>query len=267
MKTILVKGDWSPFSSADLTAACADFSQRAETHGLNFQLIKNAPESMEDYFDYVITVKRTTEASPALDAYAPPIVAFLTDRKRATMEEVLGQALRLPRSQWTPAEQRRVGKILKGMSWGRQRVQGEQPEWHYAAPGYFDPSEGDGRFLQCAACTGYFGRMPYQSKTTCPCGECEPIGLYPPLQSERSSEPDPASQAFQSAPSQAPSKPTSGHSHSAAPTSRRGERETAQRTRQSPHRPAHSETDHSQVSPIVESDSISESACNSTGQL
>lgn len=154
--------------------------------------------------DYVVTVERPDDSR---DYIAPhprqtAIDAFLDGRVRVTMLEIFEDCLGLPIAQWSKSEQRRVGKALSALKWTRQRkVEDGVTSWFYAAPGYSDPYDGDGRFRQCVVCTGYYGRAYYGQFTPCPCGECEPAELYPPLQPEKSQQHDPALHHHQNAPS------------------------------------------------------------------
>lgn len=72
------------------------------------------------------------------DVYEAVIAKFVELVPKVTMEELLGQALKLDVSKWTPAEQRRVGKCMKSLGWVRERerkanAKGKR-DWYYVRP-------------------------------------------------------------------------------------------------------------------------------------
>lgn len=81
------------------------------------------------------------------DVYEDRIGRAIDALSRITMEEILGDILKLDTSKWTLPEQRRVGKALKSLGWVRKRESGGRRQWFYV-PGEDDnlgtaPAGGD----------------------------------------------------------------------------------------------------------------------------
>ncbi|KWC82751.1 VapE domain-containing protein [Burkholderia cepacia] len=68
------------------------------------------------------------------DVFEPMIARFIEGRARVTMEEILGDCLKLDISKWTPAEQRRIGKAIKSIGWIRKRESKGARGWYYERP-------------------------------------------------------------------------------------------------------------------------------------
>ncbi|WP_186169802.1 VapE domain-containing protein [Burkholderia gladioli] len=70
------------------------------------------------------------------DVFEPMIARFVDSRAdgRVTMEDILGECLKLDISKWTPAEQRRIGKVMKVIGWIRKRDSKGSRGWYYEAP-------------------------------------------------------------------------------------------------------------------------------------
>ncbi|MBY4866768.1 virulence protein E [Burkholderia anthina] len=68
------------------------------------------------------------------DVFEPMIARFIEMKDRVTMEEILGECLKLDMSKWTPAEQRRIGKAIKSIGWIRKRETKGGREWYYQRP-------------------------------------------------------------------------------------------------------------------------------------
>ncbi|RQR37841.1 VapE domain-containing protein [Burkholderia sp. Bp9142] len=68
------------------------------------------------------------------DVFEPMIARFIELRDRVTMEEILGECLKLDMSKWTPAEQRRIGKAIKSIGWIRKRETKGGRGWYYQRP-------------------------------------------------------------------------------------------------------------------------------------
>lgn len=120
----------------------------------------------------------------------------------------------------------------------------------------FDPSGGDGRFKQCAACSGYYGRRFYaRDVNPCPCGRCEPAELYQPLLPEKSQPRDPVLHRIRTALSRALARMTARRS----PPAMRSERfraadlDALEIHRNSYRLERRSDTDRPHASPFVES--------------
>lgn len=71
------------------------------------------------------------------DAYIGVIQKYLIGKSQCTMEEVLGDALKLDTAKWTKPEQQRVGRCMSEIGWIRKRdskiVDGKRP-WIYVRP-------------------------------------------------------------------------------------------------------------------------------------
>lgn len=65
------------------------------------------------------------------DVYEDKIARHLEMQTRVTMEEILGDVLKLDTSKWTLPEQRRVGKALKSLGWVRKRETTGKRGWYY----------------------------------------------------------------------------------------------------------------------------------------
>jgi putative DNA primase/helicase len=65
------------------------------------------------------------------DVYEDRIARHLDLNGRVTMEEILGDVLKLDTSKWTLPEQRRVGKALKSLGWVRKRESTGRRGWYY----------------------------------------------------------------------------------------------------------------------------------------
>ncbi|NIF80152.1 virulence protein E [Paraburkholderia sp. Cy-641] len=65
------------------------------------------------------------------DVYEDRIARHLDLSGRVTMEEILGDVLKLDTSKWTLPEQRRVGKALKSLGWVRKRETTGKRGWYY----------------------------------------------------------------------------------------------------------------------------------------
>jgi predicted P-loop ATPase len=72
------------------------------------------------------------------DVYETMIARHIALLSKVTMEDILGDCLKLEISKWTPAEQRRVGKAMKSLGWVRKRESTGNREWFYTPP---DPIE------------------------------------------------------------------------------------------------------------------------------
>ncbi|MGN7985156.1 VapE domain-containing protein [Burkholderia sp. 22313] len=68
------------------------------------------------------------------DVFEPMIARFIEMRDRVTMEDILGECLKLDISKWTPAEQRRIGKAIKSIGWVRKRESKGDRGWYYMRP-------------------------------------------------------------------------------------------------------------------------------------
>ncbi|QCU53082.1 virulence protein E [Burkholderia pseudomallei] len=68
------------------------------------------------------------------DVFEPMIARFIELRDKVTMEEILGECLKLDISKWTPAEQRRIGKAIKSIGWVRKRESKGARGWYYERP-------------------------------------------------------------------------------------------------------------------------------------
>ncbi len=68
------------------------------------------------------------------DVFEPMIARFIDGRDTVTMEEILGDCLKLDISKWTPAEQRRIGKAIKAIGWVRKRETKGARGWYYQRP-------------------------------------------------------------------------------------------------------------------------------------
>lgn len=68
------------------------------------------------------------------DVFEPMIARFIEMRDTVTMEEILGECLKLDISKWTPAEQRRIGKAIKSIGWVRKRETKGARGWYYQRP-------------------------------------------------------------------------------------------------------------------------------------
>ncbi|WP_213778864.1 VapE domain-containing protein [Caballeronia sp. dw_276] len=75
------------------------------------------------------------------DIYETMIAKHIAVLSRITMQDILGDCLKLEISKWTPAEQRRVGKALKSIGWIRKRESSGTREWYYTAPDPIDDIE------------------------------------------------------------------------------------------------------------------------------
>lgn len=67
---------------------------------------------------------------PSIDD--PLVVAIdraLRDRSRVELAEVLDEVLMLPANKWTPAEVRRISRVLTELGWTRRRAEGGG--WYY----------------------------------------------------------------------------------------------------------------------------------------
>lgn len=71
------------------------------------------------------------------DAYIGVIQKYLVGKTQCTMEEILGDALKLDIAKWTRPEQQRIGRCMSEMGWKRKRdtriVDGKRP-WVYLRP-------------------------------------------------------------------------------------------------------------------------------------
>jgi predicted P-loop ATPase/phage/plasmid primase-like uncharacterized protein len=65
------------------------------------------------------------------DVYEDKIAKYLELVNRVTMEEILGECLKLDTSKWTLPEQRRIGKALKSLGWVRKRESTGRRGWYY----------------------------------------------------------------------------------------------------------------------------------------
>ncbi|CAG4906218.1 VapE domain-containing protein [Paraburkholderia saeva] len=68
------------------------------------------------------------------DIYETMIARHIEMLSKVTMEQILGDCLKLEISKWTPAEQRRVGKAMKSLGWVRKRASTGNREWYYTPP-------------------------------------------------------------------------------------------------------------------------------------
>ncbi|AEA59762.1 VapE domain-containing protein [Burkholderia gladioli] len=68
------------------------------------------------------------------DVFEPMIARFVEMKDRVTMEDILGECLKLDISKWTPAEQRRIGKVMKVIGWIRKRESKGTRGWYYERP-------------------------------------------------------------------------------------------------------------------------------------
>lgn len=75
------------------------------------------------------------------DVYETMIAKHIAMLSKVTMQDILGDCLKLEISKWTPAEQRRVGKALKSIGWVRKRESSGSREWYYTAPEPVDEHE------------------------------------------------------------------------------------------------------------------------------
>lgn len=75
------------------------------------------------------------------DVYEVMIAKHIALLSKVSMQDILGDCLKLEISKWTPAEQRRVGKALKSIGWVRKRESSGSREWYYTAPDPVDDIE------------------------------------------------------------------------------------------------------------------------------
>jgi putative DNA primase/helicase len=75
------------------------------------------------------------------DVYEVMIAKHIAALSKVSMQDILGDCLKLEISKWTPAEQRRVGKALKSIGWIRKRESSGSREWYYTAPDPVDEIE------------------------------------------------------------------------------------------------------------------------------
>lgn len=76
--------------------------------------------------------EREPDQRPSIDD--PFVVAIdraLRDRNRVELAEVLGDVLMLPVDKWTPAEARRISRVLTELGWTRRRAEGGRRGWYY----------------------------------------------------------------------------------------------------------------------------------------
>lgn len=62
------------------------------------------------------------------DAWESLVEAFVLDRQRVTIQQILGSALRLEHSEWGQSEQNRAARCLKRLGWERKRVRVKRSE-------------------------------------------------------------------------------------------------------------------------------------------
>lgn len=65
------------------------------------------------------------------DAYEDKIQAWLTGKGECTMEQLLGDCLKLETSKWTKAEQTRIGEAMQVLGWERKRKSSGQRGYYY----------------------------------------------------------------------------------------------------------------------------------------
>ncbi|CAE6880227.1 VapE domain-containing protein [Paraburkholderia domus] len=68
------------------------------------------------------------------DIYETMIARHIAMLSKVTMEDILGDCLKLEIAKWSPAEQRRVGKAMKSLGWIRKRESSGNREWYYTPP-------------------------------------------------------------------------------------------------------------------------------------
>jgi predicted P-loop ATPase/phage/plasmid primase-like uncharacterized protein len=68
------------------------------------------------------------------DIYETMIARFVAMLTKVTMEDILGDCLKLEIAKWTPNEQRRVGKAMKSLGWVRKRESTGNRDWYYTPP-------------------------------------------------------------------------------------------------------------------------------------
>lgn len=74
------------------------------------------------------------EARFEVDVLESRIARDLKLRPSVTMEEIMDDILKIEITKQTPAEQRRVGKVMKRLGWTRQRGTTGDREWYYVPP-------------------------------------------------------------------------------------------------------------------------------------
>ncbi|MDE1007533.1 MAG: virulence protein E [Paraburkholderia fungorum] len=72
------------------------------------------------------------------DIYETMIARHIAMLSKVTMEDILGDCLKLEIAKWSPAEQRRVGKAMKSLGWIRKRESSGNREWYYTPPDPID---------------------------------------------------------------------------------------------------------------------------------
>jgi predicted P-loop ATPase len=68
------------------------------------------------------------------DVYESMIAQFLIGKRRVTVEEIMGECLKLEVSKMTKPEQRRVGAAMKSLGWIRKRESKGARQWYYTLP-------------------------------------------------------------------------------------------------------------------------------------
>lgn len=68
------------------------------------------------------------------DIYETMIARHIAMLSKVTMEDILGDCLKLEIAKWTPAEQRRIGKAIKSLGWVRKRESTGNRDWYYTPP-------------------------------------------------------------------------------------------------------------------------------------
>ncbi len=68
------------------------------------------------------------------DIYETMIARHIAMLSKVTMEDILGDCLKLEIAKWTPAEQRRIGKAMKSLGWIRKRESTGNRDWYYTPP-------------------------------------------------------------------------------------------------------------------------------------
>jgi putative DNA primase/helicase len=72
------------------------------------------------------------------DIYETMIARHIAMLASVTMEQILGDCLKLEIAKWTPAEQRRIGKAMKSLGWVRKRESTGSRDWYYTPPDPID---------------------------------------------------------------------------------------------------------------------------------